>query len=257
MSAKTTDWDKVYRTARGYVLSRVFRVMKKEAYLSVINEWIPGKGNLLLKVDCHEEARDLGSFLKECHDRFSKVVLLDISLTTVKDAVRRTGKETGTFWLCTDVRMLPFKNELYDVVIAPGTLSYTDVEVGLKEIFRVLKPGGILITSVLNSDNILYAFAKFSKDFVLSMTHGYQRQTFEQILKKMEFIEIESRYIFATMPLWNRPALFLEKIKMAEFFEKCVMTGSRLLKKNGWLEKHFSWLVVCKAVKPKCNKNIF
>jgi len=73
-----------------------------------------------------------------------------IGLDISKEAVR-IAKENWLNVILGDMRELPFKNNSFDVVIAGGSLEhFTETEVALREIARVLKPEGIFIGNVPN-----------------------------------------------------------------------------------------------------------
>ncbi|OGM04074.1 hypothetical protein A2715_04950 [Candidatus Woesebacteria bacterium RIFCSPHIGHO2_01_FULL_39_32] len=65
-------------------------------------------------------------------------------------AARFKKKEVKLFW-CDLMRKLPYKSNSFDKVIMSEVLEHLqDDKVGLKEVYRVLKPNGILCLSVPN-----------------------------------------------------------------------------------------------------------
>lgn len=68
---------------------------------------------------------------------------------------RATGLDARSEFICCDAQQLPLEEQQFDVVWSQHTLmNLPDVERGLKEIQRVLKPGGrLLMHEVLQGDN--------------------------------------------------------------------------------------------------------
>ncbi len=62
---------------------------------------------------------------------------------------------------------LPFKDSSFDSVLCSGVLEYlTDVEPAIKEMFRVLKPGGRLIVTFPNKSSWLNLLDQFSRRLI-------------------------------------------------------------------------------------------
>ena len=55
-----------------------------------------------------------------------------------------------------DMESLPFHDEVYDLVTSAGSLSYGDNKLVMKEVYRVLKPGGVFICVDSLSHNPIY-----------------------------------------------------------------------------------------------------
>lgn len=59
---------------------------------------------------------------------------------------------------------LPFSDESFDVVFGRGTLHHIDLSGTLREVYRILKPGGIAVFSEPLADNpILSVYRKFNR----------------------------------------------------------------------------------------------
>jgi ubiquinone/menaquinone biosynthesis C-methylase UbiE len=56
-----------------------------------------------------------------------------------------------------DVRKLPFADQAFDLIVSDSTLDHyqskADIEISLKELVRVLRPGGTLIITLDNGSN--------------------------------------------------------------------------------------------------------
>lgn len=77
------------------------------------------------------------------------VLLSDISEGMLRDARRNIGVEDGRFsYQLIDCHKIPFKDNSFDLIIANHLLFYCDdLEQCLQEIRRVLKPGGVFLSS--------------------------------------------------------------------------------------------------------------
>jgi SAM-dependent methyltransferase len=112
----------------------------------------------MLKTDLFDEAVGPGlySFLKS---RSSLLAGIDVSLLTLSAASSHCKNlETA----CADVRRLPFVDQAFDVIISNSTLDHfntlDEIRVSLRELRRVLKPGGHLLLTMDNLANPLVGF---------------------------------------------------------------------------------------------------
>jgi demethylmenaquinone methyltransferase/2-methoxy-6-polyprenyl-1,4-benzoquinol methylase len=81
------------------------------------------------------------------------IVGIDLSLEMLKIAQVKLAKGHIQHQLCqSDVRTLPFENSVFDAVISAHMLEHLpDPKEGIKEMFRVLRPGAPLILVVTRS----------------------------------------------------------------------------------------------------------
>lgn len=149
---------------------------------------------------------------------------LDISEAMVKRARRRLGPTAEV--VCAPSTAMPYANGAFDTVVCSGSLYQWDTPVlGLNEIYRVLKPGGIalLYESYRDFDEaeLRDAIDKKLKDsgwirrqiekWLLLKQHGmtYTRAEFKEIVGKSRFagaFEIEP-VVIAEFPGWLRMKL--------------------------------------------------
>ena len=148
----------------------------------------------------------------------SKIVGLDISegmLNVGKEKVTKLNLNETIEMVLGDSENIPFKNNEFDAItVAFGVRNFENLEKGLSEIYRVLKPGGtfvVLETSVpskfpfkqgykIYTNFIMPAIGKiFSKDKVAyqylsdsaaSFPYG---EAFNNILQKIGFNTIENK----------------------------------------------------------------
>lgn len=86
-----------------------------------------------------------GLFAKKL-GKFGKVLAIDINKIAV-----RLAKQRGVLATRASIVDLPFTNETFDLVVSIDVLYHKDVksdQKAIKEIYRVLKPGGLLILKV-------------------------------------------------------------------------------------------------------------
>lgn len=117
-----------------------FYVSTHRLVLGLVKRWFP-KGKRLVILDAGCGTGGLAVKLK----RFGKVTAVDVS-----DEAIRFSKKRGVGALKASVDRLPFKNDQFDLVTSVDVIYHKMVDDAavLKEIMRVLKPGGLLILRV-------------------------------------------------------------------------------------------------------------
>ncbi len=153
--------------------------------------------------------------------RYGKVIGLDIS----KSLLLEFKKNTKSICVLADAEKLPFKDSSIDIVVSIfGALNHCNIVNSVKEIFRVLKKGGLFIFTVANKYNIFYIINNIKR---LSI-----RKVLRSIIKGEGYIH---RYIFGKRyRVWTRFYSLYEIIKVLN------MNGFKVLKiyglnKNGIL----------------------
>jgi SAM-dependent methyltransferase len=123
----------------------------------LLERWLPKSAGRVLKTDLFEEAvgDGLAGLLRE---RFRRVDAIDVSRAVAGEAARRHPELNVA---CCDVRELPFADGTFDVVVSTSTLDHfetvADISAALRELGRVLTPGGTLVVSLDNLANPLVA----------------------------------------------------------------------------------------------------
>lgn len=126
--------------------------------LALLERWLPREqSGSLLKTDLFDEAVARGLFsLLEARAR--TVVGMDLSGVTTGIASRRIGSTTCS---CADVRALPFASDAFDVIVSDSTLDHfatlDEMAISLRELYRVLRPGGTLLLTLDNLANPVIA----------------------------------------------------------------------------------------------------
>jgi SAM-dependent methyltransferase len=127
---------------------------------ALLARWLPAGAGRALKTDLWDEAVGNGLY-RVLAARTTQVTAIDVSPLVVAAAIRRYPQLDGR---CADVRALPFSSGDFDVTVSNSTLDHFDSEteilVGLRELHRVLRPGGVLILTLDNPRNPVVALTK-------------------------------------------------------------------------------------------------
>jgi ubiquinone/menaquinone biosynthesis C-methylase UbiE len=132
--------------------------MKREAHLRLVREWgALRRDTRLLKTDCFEEAAGPDAFLAELCAEAGEVWGIDLSPAVVQRA-RQRSRPAAVRWAVGDVRLLPFADGRFDTIVSTSTLDHfadpADLGRSLCELRRVLAPGGRLVVTLDNRQNV-------------------------------------------------------------------------------------------------------
>jgi len=114
----------------------------------IILEMVDGEKGLWLDAGCGP-----GPLAVSLAERGFQLVGIDFSPEMIKIAKEKIRKNDiqGTYFLVNNVDYLGFKKDTFDGVCLIGVLSYVpNIDATMKEIQRILKPGGIAIIQVSN-----------------------------------------------------------------------------------------------------------
>ena len=132
---------------------------------------------------------EVGGGPGELAERMQKELGAEVSFVDISPRMVELARERGVDAQVGDVQALPFRDGVFDTVVAAWMLYHVpDIDRGLAEIARVLRPGGALVavtTSVLHLEELRE---------LVAYPEGYQepfnRENGEEFLRK-HFTEIE------------------------------------------------------------------
>ena len=112
----------------------------------ILNMLMPSRGELVLDAGC-----GTGVFTKPILDTGARVVGLELShpmlVRTLTTCAPRDFKSVQG-----DMRRLPFGKDSFDKAVSITAIEFIeDAEVAFEEMYRVIKPGGIIVVATLNS----------------------------------------------------------------------------------------------------------
>jgi glycosyltransferase involved in cell wall biosynthesis len=132
---------------------------KRAVHLEWIRRNVPAQQSVVvLKTDAFEEAYGDDALLSSLPEP-SLAIGMDIDCATVHRAAQREHSVPAAL-LAADVRDLPFADASIDVVVSNSTLDHfsrkEDIDISIRELARILKPGGRLLITFDNPRNLLY-----------------------------------------------------------------------------------------------------
>ena len=145
------NWDSVIEEWAAGEQYRLWRRHSDAVNTALLRRWLPKRpGARLLKTDLFDEAVTEGLYatLAAAADC---IIGVDVSARVAAMAGRRhPGLVTGA----ADVRHLPFDDDSFDTVVSISTLDHferrEEIGVALRELTRVLRPGGQLLLTLDN-----------------------------------------------------------------------------------------------------------
>ncbi len=144
-----------------WYLDPLAAAQKRAVHLEWIRSNLPTQLRVqtVLKTDLFEEAYGQDELLFSLPLDAGLKLGFDVSPSTVARAAKRSSGRACRF-INADVRHLPLADECVDVVLSNSTLDHFDteheIEQSLRELTRVLKPGGILLVTLDNPRNPLF-----------------------------------------------------------------------------------------------------
>jgi ubiquinone/menaquinone biosynthesis C-methylase UbiE len=160
----TEYWDSIATERLPHrVLNPVLDEHKKIIHEQLLARWGEIKpGTRVLKTDLFEEATGPDQLLFNLCAKSGRAVGMDISNQIASRARQKAAASGigGVECLCCDVRRLPFRSGSFDLIFSGSTLDHFPTEaeiiVSLKELTRILKPGGVFILTIDNKNSLTY-----------------------------------------------------------------------------------------------------
>ena len=159
MTRKTWD-DVATREAPSWYLDPLVGRQKGRANIDLISRWTSDRSvNSVLKTDLFEEAYGDDQILNGLFPEAKLVCAFDHSAGTVSTAAARFPALAAGLTVM-DVTYCGFRSEVFDLVISTSTLDHFPTRAhfltALAELYRVIRPGGLLIITLDNPLNPLY-----------------------------------------------------------------------------------------------------
>jgi ubiquinone/menaquinone biosynthesis C-methylase UbiE len=139
-----------------------------------------------------------GSFSSPIHQRDSRnsVTTIDLDLKSLRMAGKGINPVEG------NILEMPFRNGIFDGVLGRAILHHipNDLEPGISEIYRVLKPRGMLVIQEPCNGNIL---ANLARKFFKTEKHEVGEEPLDQkillkaISKRFEITEVNHHFLFS------------------------------------------------------------
>jgi len=199
---------------------------------------LPGQGDLLLELGAGA-GRNTPRYVG-----FKQVVLLDYSITQLKQAMQRLGRNQRYIYVAADIYKLPFVGGLFDTATMIRTLHHmADPKAALHQVRRTLQPGGIFILEYANKQN-LKAILRFM----------VKKQTWSPFsLESVEFERLNFDFHPRTVHNWLEETDFCLQCQLAvSYFRLGVL--KRLLPLNlmigmdAWLQPTGNWFQLSPSV---------
>jgi SAM-dependent methyltransferase len=182
----------------------LWRAHSDQVNIALLRDWLGDRQfDELLKTDLFDETLGAGLYpvLKELGKRIHGI---DVSAACVTAAREKYPELQAR---CADVRDLPYDDGQFDAVVSNSTLDHfpekRDIDVGLGELFRVLRSGGELLITLDNLQNPIiglrsvlpFAFWKRLGVVPYYVGRSLGRRGLVRALEKTGFQVIETRAI--------------------------------------------------------------
>jgi SAM-dependent methyltransferase len=232
--------------------------LKRRAHLKLIERWggLPPSGRVL-KTDLFEEAMGADAFLSDLGNGENAAIGMDISPVIAAKAHTRF---VASGVLAADVRKLPFAGGCFTLIVSPSTLDHFpqpgDLHSSLRELARVLEPGGRLIITLDNRQNIFDPLLRLASRLGLVpyyLGRSYTVRELREELERAGLVVEETTAILHNPRLTAVAAIALaRKLNWPRFtrlVQRTLIRAQRLEKTR--LRYYTGSFVAAKAVRPR------
>ena len=204
----------------------------------LLSEHVPDLARCrIMKTDLWDEVKNT-RILQWAHAQGASVYGVDISEPTVRQA-RAAFADGGLRGAVSDVRSLPFRDGSFDAVYSMGTIEhFLDPQTAVREIHRVLRPGGRVVIGVPNRlDPFLRPLLAYALQKVGLYGYGYERsfsrRAFRRMLEEAGFdVVAETAILF--VPGWLRMA----DLALHSYARPLARLTGAAVKPFVWLDAH-------------------
>lgn len=237
-------WDKIAKKIDD-LSSAPSTLYYKKSEINLFRQYFGNlRGKKLLKLDLWNEVNNT-RILSWAAKKGAKVYGIDISSYLVQKTKENFEKEglKGEFIVC-DMRDLKLPNNHFDFIYTMGTLEHVhDYEVAVREIYRVLKPGGKAIIGVPNKLDpflrpilVVWFMNNFLGGYLYEPEHSFTRAEFSMLLKGTGFKILEDTGIFFLPGILRMVDLLFYKYARFLTFITAIF-----IKPFEYLERKYSW----------------
>jgi len=135
---KAENWGALYEDP--HILGFGLR-MRKQRVLELFDQ----PGGKILDVGCGP-----GVMVEDFLERGCQFWGVDVSSKMIEEAHKRLGYRPNVHLALGQAECLDYPDAFFDAVLALGVIDYTEEEIALGEMIRVLRPGGTLLLSAPN-----------------------------------------------------------------------------------------------------------
>ncbi|MDI6727120.1 MAG: class I SAM-dependent methyltransferase [Smithellaceae bacterium] len=139
------DWPERYDQWFEPPVGRLIRDYESQLVMELLQ---PGRGEFILDAGC-----GTGVFTRDILERGATVIGLDISLSMLR-RFREKCRSFPAEALKGDILHLPFGDGVFDKTLSITAIEFIeDGPAALAELFRVTRPGGLIVVATLNSQS--------------------------------------------------------------------------------------------------------
>ena len=253
-SCSAAFWDEVCHTMQqcSYYIHPELGKYKQREFLRFLDQYLNHSFERTLKTDCFEEAFGSDRIVDWMIEHSSNVVGMDISPDIAAQARRNTGSPKAN-WVSANIAQMPLGDGTIDMILSTSTYGYlSDVQQGLQEAHRILKPGGVLLVSVHNRQSL---FLNLIKKFFISKTmpfpvgRSYRCELFRTILERAGFRVECHRPIVHIFPFLMTLVCFLDRSGNKQLLQRVMARLDSYSQRQSSWHYQTAWFVVFKAVK--------
>lgn len=217
---------------------------KYDSYIPPLIDSFTGKGKKILEIGC-----GMGTDSRHISRRGSDITSLDLSFDNVHFSLKGM-KVLGLRGngVNADAENLPFKDNSFDVGYSFGVLHHTpNTEKAIREIYRVLKPGGQCVIMLYHKGYAYYALL-----FLYGWRRLFLKEVKEQMMSKYDHTPLSKLYSKKDA---GKMFSFFKNIN----FEVAAYGGAKahpvlkhiwfILNKSKFLMEHFGSFLIIRGIK--------